>query len=113
MPQQWDAYYLLATKGLHILQAGVTIGTAKGKDLVPDESLALSTALSTETFPRWEADYHEALQYLRREAVALPTEMSKGYVLVTYHGHPLGFVKNLGSRANNLYPKEWKIKITL
>jgi len=39
--------------------------------------------------------------------------MPKGYVLVTYQGHPLGFVKNLGSRANNLYPKEWKIKITL
>ena len=113
MPQQWDAYYLQATKYLHILHAGITIGTAKGKDLVPDESLALSTALSTEAFPRWEADYHEALQYLHREAVALPAEMPKGYVLVTYQGHPLGFVKNLGSRANNLYPKEWKIKITL
>jgi 16S rRNA C967 or C1407 C5-methylase (RsmB/RsmF family)/NOL1/NOP2/fmu family ribosome biogenesis protein len=113
MPQQWDAYYLQATKYLHILHAGITIGTAKGKDLVPDESLALSTALSTEAFPRWEADYHEALQYLHREAVALPAEMPKGYVLVTYQGHPLGFVKNLGSRANNLYPKEWKIKIAL
>ena len=113
MPQQWDAYYLQATKYLHILHAGITIGTAKGKDLVPDESLALSTALGTEAFPRWEADYHEALQYLHREAVALPAEMPKGYVLVTYQGHPLGFVKNLGSRANNLYPKEWKIKIAL
>lgn len=113
MPQQWDTYYLQAAKSLHILQAGVTIGTAKGRDLVPDESLALSTALSTEAFPRWEAGYQEALLYLRREAVALSSEMPKGYVLVTYQGHPLGFVKNLGSRANNLYPKEWKIKIAL
>lgn len=113
MPQQWDTDYRQAAKSLHILQAGVTIGTAKGKDLVPDESLALSTALSSEAFPRWEADCHGALLYLRREAVTLPADMPKGYVLVTYQGHPLGFVKNLGSRANNLYPKEWKIKIAL
>jgi len=25
---------------------------------------------------------------------------------------PLGTAKNLGTRANNLYPKEWRIKST-
>jgi len=113
IPRQWDADYLQAAKYLRILQAGITIGTAKGKDLIPDESLALSTMLCDNAFPKWEADYHEAIHYLRREAIPLPADMPKGYVLVTYQGHALGFVKNLGTRANNLYPKEWKIKITL
>jgi hypothetical protein len=27
-------------------------------------------------------------------------------------GHILGPVKNIGNRANNLYPKEWRIKST-
>ena len=27
-------------------------------------------------------------------------------------GQSLGMVKNLGTRANNLYPKEWRIKST-
>ena len=27
-------------------------------------------------------------------------------------GQPLGQVKNIGTRANNLYPKEWRIKST-
>jgi hypothetical protein len=33
-------------------------------------------------------------------------------VTVTFQGFPLGQVKNIGSRANNLYPKEWRIKTT-
>ena len=27
-------------------------------------------------------------------------------------GHPLGQAKNIGTRANNLYPKEWRIRTT-
>jgi NOL1/NOP2/fmu family ribosome biogenesis protein len=30
--------------------------------------------------------------------------------LLTYQGIPLGFVKNIGNRANNLYPQEWRIR---
>ena len=33
----------------------------------------------------------------------------RGYVLLMYKNRPLGFVKNLGNRANNLYPQEWRI----
>jgi hypothetical protein len=52
----------------------------------------------------------EALRYLRREALVLPPETPRGHVVVTYQDLPLGFVKNIGTRANNLYPKEWKIR---
>ena len=27
-----------------------------------------------------------------------------------YDGMPIGFEKNIGNRANNLYPQEWRIK---
>ena len=40
----------------------------------------------------------------------MPEETMKGYVLVCYNGFPLGFVKHLGNRANNLYPQEWRIR---
>ena len=33
-----------------------------------------------------------------------------GFVLLTYKDAPLGFVKNIGNRANNLYPQEWRIR---
>ena len=57
-----------------------------------------------------ELSLEDALCYLRREALRLPDNTPRGFVLVTYHGHPLGFVKNLGDRANNLYPKPWAIR---
>lgn len=87
---------------------GTAIGTVKGRDLVPAQALALSTALRPGCFPVAEADYPTALAYLRREAVVIP-DAPRGIVLLHYAGCPLGFVKNLGNRANNLYPQAWRI----
>ena len=56
--------------------------------------------------------YHQAIAYLRHEALVLPEDTPRGLVTVCFQDHPLGLVKNIGSRANNLYPKEWKIKTT-
>ena len=59
-----------------------------------------------------DVDYTEALKYLRGEAIVLPPDTPKGIVTITYKGQPLGPVKNIGNRANNLYPKPWRIKST-
>lgn len=59
-----------------------------------------------------DIDYPTALRYLRREAIVLPPDAPLGIVIVSYQGIPLGQCKNIGSRANNLYPKEWRIKST-
>ena len=70
--------------------------------------------LSTFLFPQQTINlsYPEALRYLRGEALVLPADTPKGIVTVTYKGFPLGPVKNIGNRANNLYPKPWRIKTT-
>jgi len=52
------------------------------------------------------------MAYLRREALTLPPDTPRGIVEVCFMGQPLGLVKNIGNRANNLYPKEWRIKTT-
>ena len=62
--------------------------------------------------PHVELSYEQAIAYLRREAIVLPADTPTGIVVVTYHQLPLGLVKNIGTRANNLYPKEWRIKST-
>ena len=59
-----------------------------------------------------ELTYQQALAYLRHEALVLPEGTPRGLVNVAFQGFPLGPAKNIGSRANNLYPKEWKIKTT-
>ena len=62
--------------------------------------------------PTIDLPYSDALKYLRGEALVLPPGTPQGIVTVTYKGVPLGPVKNIGSRANNLYPKPWRIKTT-
>lgn len=94
-------------KALDLISPGLRVATIKGRDSIPAQELALSTALAQDAFPRCEVDRDTAIAYLQRQSFAI--EAPKGYVLLTYGGHPLGFVKNLGSRANNLYPKPWRI----
>ena len=95
---------------LRVLSAGIELGEVKGKDLIPSQSLALSYALNRDAFPCVEISWETAIQYLRKEAITLPEGTEKGFVLLTYGNIPLGFVKNLGSRSNNLYPQEWRIR---
>ena len=60
--------------------------------------------------PRVELSLDDAIRYLQREALVLPADTPRGIVQVCFRGQRLGLVKNLGTRANNLYPKEWRIR---
>lgn len=98
--------------GLKIVSAGILVGEIKGKDLIPAQSLALSTALDAEAFNTCEVTRELAIAYLKKEALVLDADLPKGYLLLTYKQIPIGFVKHLGNRANNLYPQEWRIRTT-
>jgi len=98
-------------QSLKIVSAGIEIGEVKGKDLIPNHALAMCTSLlCREAFATEEISYEQAITYLRKEAITLPVTAPRGYVLLTYRHIPLGFVKNIGNRANNLYPQEWRIR---
>lgn len=105
----YETWQLIAGQ-LRIVTAGIRIGEIKGKDILPAHSLALSTALNKEAFTSVEINWDDAVRYLKKEVLLLPEETKRGYVLVCYKGFPLGFVKHLGNRANNLYPQEWRIR---
>lgn len=101
-----------ARKRLRILSHGVKDGMQKGKNVIPDHTLALSFSTDKSAYPNVEVDYQTAIAYLRHEAIVLSSDAPRGIVLLTYKGYPIGFAKNLGNRANNLYPQEWRIKST-
>lgn len=92
------------------LSAGVALVAEKGRKLVPQHALALSACRAPGAFPEAELGLEDALSYLRREALALPAGVPRGYVVVTHRGHALGFVNNIGARANNMYPAEWRVR---
>lgn len=112
LPKPLLPIYLSLSEKLNVLKAGITLAQVKGRDVLPSQSLALSAALKPSAFPHAELSHAEAIAYLRKESITLSADVPKGFVVVTRHGRPLGFVKNLGTRANNLYPQEWRIKST-
>ena len=102
--------------GLNVISSPPKLGGARGglnqRQTGPSFRPPLTPPnLGGET-PRVDLPYEEALRYLRGEALVLPADTPRGIVTVTYKGVPLGPVKNIGNRANNLYPKPWRIKTT-
>ena len=83
----------------------------KGKgDAAPALTILPTDQLECEGASRVELSIEDAIRYLQREALILPPDAPTGIVQVCFRGQRLGLMKNLGSRANNLYPKEWRIR---
>ncbi len=95
------------------LRPGIRIAELKGRDIIPTPELALNSLLRRDAFPQATLNREEAGRFLRGESLTLPPHTPKRYILATFHSLPLGFLKNLGTRANNLYPKEWRLRMSL
>lgn len=94
---------------LKVLHCGVPIAAIKNNKLIPLHPLAMSNGLNREAFETVEITLEQALAYLHREALSMPSAPT-GILLLTYKNTPLGFAKNVGNRVNNLYPAEWRIR---
>lgn len=94
---------------LNVISCGVEVAVRKGHGWVPAHPLAMSRDIRRGTFAECELSREQALAYLHGESVVLP-DIPRGYVLATYCDVPLGFANNVGNRANNLYPQQWRIR---
>ncbi len=93
-----------------IVQAGTPFITAKHDKLIPEHAAALSIELNKNHFQHIEVSLEEALHFLRKEPIQVGST-PKGFALITYNKLPLGWVNVLDNRSNNLYPKEWRIRM--
>jgi len=109
-PALYTGHYRYISEYLRVVSAGISIGEIKGKDIIPSHSLALSNFFNRDSFQILELSWEESISFLRKEALPPAVDKEKGCLLVTYKNFPLGFVKNLGNRMNNLYPQEWRIR---
>jgi NOL1/NOP2/fmu family ribosome biogenesis protein len=109
-PEEIIPLYETIRSMFKIISAGITLAEIKGKDLSPSQSSATSIYLNKNKFETIEIGYKQALHYLCKEMLVLPPETPVSHLLVNYKNHPLGFVKNIGNRANNLYPQDWRIR---
>lgn len=97
---------------LNCLENGILLANIKGSDIIPAHQLALSKELNRDSVQEIELDYENAISFLKRNNLFLP-DAPKGHLLITYQHQPLGWVKNIGSRSNNLYPQHWRIRMNI
>ncbi len=119
---QWSDYAFAIPSGhleliqllhaeLRLIKMGTECGEISRKGLIPNEALAFNPSILQATIPTHELTKQEALQYLHGDT--FPISGAIGFGIVTYNGVPLGWIKNLGNRFNNLYPKEWRIRMRI
>lgn len=96
-------------ESLTVLYSGVAMGQIfKGK-LKPSHSLSLYVGLNRSAVPVVEIGLDEARDYLRRVDIAA-SHFEEGINAVSYEGVVIGFVKRIGNRCNNMYPKDLRIQ---
>ena len=71
--------------------------------MVPAPELALSTEIRPDAFHTVDLTPDAALAY--------PHDLPRGFALAACRNVPMGFIKNIGRRANNLYPDAWRLRI--
>ena len=57
-------------------------------------------------------DTNTALHYLKKDLYAVE-HARKGWLLATYKGQGIGWLKNLGDRINNYLPAEYRILMNI
>lgn len=95
---------------LNIRYFGVELGQFSKNQILPSHEWATSI-LPKAGFATLEMDMQQAVSFLRKEEFTLPENLVEGWHLVSYQKMPLGWIKNLGNRFNNYYPKEWRIRM--
>jgi len=107
VPSSWYTIIQYLMQQLKVRYAGVELGTIAKKDLLPEHALALSTIINQTIFSV-ELNDEQALTYLRKNDLQIESS-HKGWALAKYKGMNLGWMKLLGNRINNYYPKEYRI----
>ena len=78
-----------------------------GKDLVPNHELAISLIVGSE-LPKLKLSREQSISYLKRDELRIQADI-RGWALMCFEGHPLGWAKILDNRLNNYFPKEIRI----
>jgi 16S rRNA C967 or C1407 C5-methylase (RsmB/RsmF family)/NOL1/NOP2/fmu family ribosome biogenesis protein len=107
MPESLAAELPVLQSACYLKKAGVTLGIPSAKEFIPEHDLAISTIIRPD-LAAIPLSLENSLRYLRKEDLHPDTTL-RGWKLVQFAGHNLGWIKVLPNRSNNYYPKEWRI----
>lgn len=105
-----DDITVFSAEGTHLSKKKKAKKKENNRPVTPAFPILPTDQLDRKGAPRVELSLADSIRYLQREALILPPETPRGIVQVCFCGQRLGLMNNLGNRANNLYPKEWRIR---
>ncbi len=117
---RWQEKMLILPKETHelaerlaqhtrIVYAGVDVAEMIRDQANPLPPLALFTDINRDNFASEDVSLETALRFLKKENIALSE--GKGWKLISYQNFLLGWVKQVGHRANNYFPNEWRLRM--
>ena len=74
---------------------------------IPGQSIA-NTGIESNEVRKLELSYDDVIRYLKKEVIQVEAEA--GFVIITFEQQNIGWGKVVGTRLNNNYPNEWRIR---
>jgi 16S rRNA C967 or C1407 C5-methylase (RsmB/RsmF family)/NOL1/NOP2/fmu family ribosome biogenesis protein len=111
VPALFTEYFLQAQAFMRIVKFGCELGEIAKKGLIPNEALALQCDLGKSEKANVQLDKSTALSYLKGDPIKVDGAL--GWITVSYKNERLGWLNNLGTRSNNVYPKHWRIRMKI
>lgn len=96
---------------LKVFYGPLNVGKWLGTEIIPSHELSLSAELNPH-LPRVELSKLECHTFLKKENVSTFESLKNiadGWHLITYKCLPIGWIKKIGHRANNYFPKEIRV----
>jgi len=108
LPCGLEPDFEILKNALYLKKAGIRVGKGAENDWIPDHELALANILK-EDRATLELSKPDVLHFLKGESFEGHLK-ERGWRLISYGGQGMGWVKLLGNRINNYYPKSWRIR---
>ncbi|MFV0366644.1 MAG: methyltransferase RsmF C-terminal domain-like protein [Mangrovibacterium sp.] len=109
VPKDWEREISYLQQKLNLVKIGNLMASEMKGKFSPEAELAFSTELNAEAFNRLNLSQEDCLKFLARDNFEW-TKNSKNWELIYFQNTPLGFIKGIGNRYNNYYPKEWRLR---
>ena len=110
IPEQWADDIIRISSALNCIYTGTEAAENKGRDMIPTHDSFLASSFVRGIYPELQLSEEAAIDYLRCNNPLPQPDIPRGLCAAVCEGAVIGRANNLGTRINNLYPKEYRIR---
>ena len=108
-PKKFESILKSIIWDLNPIKIGCKIGQQIKGEIKFSHELALAHELKKNAFELVEVSHKDAILFLQKKPLSEVPNI-KSWGLISFQNQPLGWVKKVGLRLNNYYPKEFRIR---